>query len=141
MPPLKLVSQSVALITTCEAICARKGRHPNTRPPTGAPGSHAQGWTRNLHLELGCPGAGGPGAPAIVPFRLPLLAVLDLTHTGHTLYTRYAPIQNTHRTDRTHCTRAQPFLLLGRSSLLLLPDLAHTFRDFSWAEVEGNLMK
>lgn len=101
MPPLKLVLQSVALITTCEAICAREGRHPNTRPPTGAPGSHAQGWTRNLHLELGCPGAGGPGAPAIVPFRLPLLAVQHLTHTEHTLYTRYALTQDTAQTAHT----------------------------------------
>lgn len=56
MPSSKLVLQSVALVTTCEAICAGKGRCPDTRsPPTspaGVPGNHARGWTPSLYLEL-----------------------------------------------------------------------------------------
>ena len=84
MPPLKLVLQSVALVATCEAICAGKGRCPDTRsPPTssvGVPGNHAQGWTPSLYLELEWLwGWGGPHDPTLVPFHLPLLAGQALT--------------------------------------------------------------
>ena len=69
MPPLKLVLQSVVLVATCEAICAGKGRCPDTRsPPTtpaGVPGNRARGWTLSLYLELEL--LWGWGIPATQP--------------------------------------------------------------------------
>lgn len=110
MPPLKLVLQSVALVATCEAICAGKGRCPDTgSPPTspaGVPGNHARGWTPSLYLGLELLwGRGVPVTPTSSPFTAPSsLGRLSqhIEHTVSTHTTRGASLtQNTDSTPHT----------------------------------------
>lgn len=110
MPPLKLVLQSVTLVATCEAICAGKGRCPDTRsPPTssvGVPGNHARGWTPSLYLELQrLWGWGVPMTPLSSPFTSPFSLGRFSQHTEHTVSTHMtcsAPMTQTHASHRTH---------------------------------------